>query len=381
MKREESGVGQNKQNMKKILTIFLCFTVAQAYTQSIANVTFRQEGETVRITYDIREAQDGQTFDITLHYSTEAGRTYSNVLKAVSGDVGEKIKGGYSKTIIWQPLQENLTTLESDKVKFKVVAKIKSTMPDNMVFVKGGTFQMGSNDNDHEKPIHTVNVNSFYMGKYEVTNAEFVKFLNAKGNQEEGGRNWAHVDSDFGIKESNGIFTVKKGMEKHPVTQVSWYGAKAYCKWLSETTGQTYRLPTEAEWEYAARGGNKSNGYTYSGSNRIDEVAWYYKNSYDLGTSHPNHGTNSVGTKKANELGIFDMSGNVYEWCEDTWHESYLGAPGNGTAWLTGGNDSRRVLRGGSWLSYDYVSRVAYRVRYTPANRGNYSGFRLARDK
>ncbi len=248
-----------------------------------------------------------------------------------------------------------------------------------LAYVQGGSFQMGSNDNDDEKPIHTVNVNSFYMGKYEVTNAEFAAFLNAKGNQEEGGRNWAHVDSDFGIKESNGIFTVKKGMEKHPVTQVSWYGAKAYCKWLSETTGQTYRLPTEAEWEYAARGGNKSNGYTYSGSNRIDEVAWYYKNSYDLGTSHPNYGTNSVGTKKANELGIYDMSGNVWEWCEDTWHESYLGAPGNGTAWLTGGNDSRRVLRGGSWSSYDSTSRVAYRLRSTPANRSSNGGFRLAR--
>jgi hypothetical protein len=167
--------------MKNLLTFFLCFTIAQAYTQSIVNVTFRQEGETVRITYDLKEAQNGQTFNIELYCSTDGGRTYGNALKAVSGDVGEKIIGGYSKTIIWKPMQENITTLESDKVKFKVTAAIKSTMPDNMVFVKGGTFQMGSNESDDEKPIHRVTLDDFHIGKYEVTVAEFEKFITATG--------------------------------------------------------------------------------------------------------------------------------------------------------------------------------------------------------
>jgi formylglycine-generating enzyme required for sulfatase activity len=369
--------------MKNLFTFFLCCCFTQAYTQSISNVTFRQEGETVRITYDIKNAQDGQTFDITLYYSTDAGRTYSNALKAVSGDVGEKIIGGYSKTIIWKPMQENITTLESDKVKFKVTATIKSTMPDNMVFVKGGTFQMGSNERDDEKPIHSVTVSDFYIGKYEVTNAEFAAFLNAKGNQEEGGVTWIDLDGSFStekcrIEKSGNNFKVESGYENHPVIYVSWYGAKAYCKWLSETTGQNYRLPTEAEWEYAAGGGNQSKGYTYSGSNTINNVAWNYENSRKLGSEHKNYGTNPVGQKLSNELGIYDMSGNVYEWCEDTWHSNYQNAPINGSAWIDE-KSNIRLVRGGSWLNFPDLCRVAYRINYIPNSRSNRLGFRVVR--
>jgi len=144
-----------------------------------------------------------------------------------------------------------------------------------MVQISGGTFQMGSNDGeDDEKPIHSVTVNDFYIGKYEVTNAEFAAFLNVKGNQEEGGTTWLEIESsNCLIEKSNGDFKARTRYENHPVIYVSWYGAKAYCKWLSETTQQNYRLPTEAEWEYAAKGGNKSNGYKYSGSDNVDEVA------------------------------------------------------------------------------------------------------------
>jgi formylglycine-generating enzyme required for sulfatase activity len=337
--------------MKNLLTFFLCFTIAQAYTQSIANVTFRQEGETVRIIYDIKNAQNGQTFNIDVYCSTDDGRTYGNALKAVSGDVGEKIIGGYSKTIIWQPMQENITTLESDKVKFKVTAAIKSTMPDNMVFVKGGTFQMGSNESDDEKPIHSVTVNDFYIGKYEVTQKEWRAIM---------GTNPSHF----------------KDCDSCPVEKVSWNDVQEYIKKLNAKTGRNYRLPTEAEWEYAARGGNQSKGYAYSGSNTIDNVAWYGENSYDLGSEHKNYGTNPVGQKSPNELGIYDMSGNVYEWCTD-WYGSdyYKNSSSNNPKGANSG--TYRVLRGGAWNYTPAICRIAFRFNYAPTIRSNYIGFRV----
>lgn len=155
--------------------------------------------------------------------------------------------------------------LESDAVSFKIIGKtVDKNLPD-IIFVKGGTFQMGSDESGDEKPIHSVTVSDFYIGKYEVTNAEFVKFLNAKGNKREGGRTWIYLEGNgeydkCRIQKSDNQFIVQNGYDNYPVIFVSRYGAKAYCKWLSETTGQNYDLPTEAEWEYTAGGGgSKSN--------------------------------------------------------------------------------------------------------------------------
>jgi formylglycine-generating enzyme required for sulfatase activity len=240
-----------------------------------------------------------------------------------------------------------------------------------MVQIPGGTFQMGSNDGeDDEKPIHSVTVNDFYIGKYEVTNAEFAAFLNVKGNQEEGGTTWLEIESsNCLIEKSNGDFKARTRYENHPVIYVSWYGAKAYCRWLSETIQQNYRLPTEAEWEYAAKGGNKSNGYKYSGSDNVDEVAWYRGNS--------NPKIHSIGAKKANELGIYDMSGNVLEWCNDWYDTDYHNSSSNNPEEVSNGNS--RVLRGGSWYHLSNNCRVVSRDYSNPYIRLDDFGFRVVR--
>jgi formylglycine-generating enzyme required for sulfatase activity len=380
--------------MKNFLTIFLCFTIAQAYTQSIVNVTFRQEGETVRITYDIKNAQDGQTFNIELYCSTDGGRTYGNALKAVSGDVGEKIIGGYSKTIIWKPMQENITTLESDKVKFKITATIKSTMPNNMVFVKGGTFQMGSNESDDEKPIHSVTVSDFYIGKYEVTVAEFEKFITAtryKTDAEKEGNSiiyttkWEVMKGVYWKHDTKGDLRLRSDYN-HPVIHVSWNDATAYCKWLKETTGKGFRLPTEAEWEYAAGGGNVGQRHAFAGTN-TESSLYRYANFADKNTDYSwstksqndNYAyTAPIGKYLPNELGIYDMSGNVYEWCEDTWHSNYQNAPTNGSAWVEE-KSSHRLVRGGSWFNDPDNCRVAVRYYYNPSYRNFSLGFRVVR--
>jgi formylglycine-generating enzyme required for sulfatase activity len=217
-----------------------------------------------------------------------------------------------------------------------VVAQEPEKEPTGMVFVAGGTFQMGSNSGDSdEKPVHTVTVSGFFMDKTEVTQAEYRKVM---------GKN----PSNF------------SGCDDCPVEQVSWYGANEYAKKVGK------RLPTEAEWEYAARGGNKSKGYRYSGSNDIYAVGWYDNNS--SGKTHP------VAQKQPNELGLYDMSGNVWEWCSDL-HGDYSSSSQTDPQGSNSGE--YRVLRGGSWGNNDSGCRVANRNRGNPDFRYYSLGFRL----
>lgn len=253
----------------------------------------------------------------------------------------------------------------------------KNIKGSEMVYVKGGTFQMGSESNEAssvEKPIHSVMLDDFYISKYEITNAQFCKFLNEKGNQKEDGVTWLEIESeDCLIEKSGGIFKPKDTYEINPVIEVSWHGAKAYCEWAGGS------LPTEAEWEYAARGGVETHGrasHKYAGSNNIDEVAWYDVNSYDKGKDHADFGTHYVGSKKPNELGIFDMTGNVWEWCSDWYLSDYYSS--SPTANPKGASDgSSRVYRGGSWFNGAKRCRVAYRDYGSPTYRIYYLGFRL----
>jgi formylglycine-generating enzyme required for sulfatase activity len=221
-----------------------------------------------------------------------------------------------------------------------LVAQAKPTM----IAIEGGTFTMGSSE---EKPTHTVTVSSFSMGKYEITVAEYKAFCTAVGRSMPYAPSWGWND-------------------KHPMVRVNFNDANAYCSWLSETTGQNYRLPTEAEWEYAARGGQKNKGYTYSGGNDIEEAGWCSDNAGGQ--------TQAVGRKQSNELGLYDMSGNVWEWCSD-WYGSYTSEAQTNPRGASKGTN--RVLRGGSWYFVAACCRVDFRRGSDPEDLDGGNGFRV----
>ncbi len=254
----------------------------------------------------------------------------------------------------------------------------------SMVLVQSDTFLMGDDKSDQadEKPAHKVFLRNYYMGKTEVTNAQYVAFLNDYRSDKVKSGAFAGQEMieehEWGIQfpgqAGAGLYRAQPGYENHPVVYVTWYGAVEFCNWLSQKTGKTYRLPTEAEWEYAARGGRRwKEGLTYSGSNNIDEVAWYNGNSGST--------THAVGGKKANQLGLQDMSGNVWEWCSDWYDEKYYEQFRDKTALnpLGPGTGELAVLRGGSWDNDGSYCRPANRYGNDRGNRNFNVGFRLAR--
>lgn len=259
------------------------------------------------------------------------------------------------------------------KRKEEEAARLKDLLPE-MVFVKGGTFPMG--EKGLAEPVHEVTLLDFEIGKYPVTVAQYMAFVEeTKSRYPE----WLKKGSKYHVQTGTDNCYKRLGSAlqapDHPIVGVSWDDAKAYCAWVSKKTGKRFRLPTEAEWEFAARGGKQSKGYDYAGGNDLNEVGWYDGNAG--GKTHP------VGKKKANELGLHDMSGNVWEWCQDAWHDSYHGAPTDSCAWREGGDSSSGVLRGGTWGDDDKFCKVAYRFRDNLEIRPFYyfyPGFRLAED-
>jgi len=241
-----------------------------------------------------------------------------------------------------------------------------------MVRVPGGSFQMGDTAGggySNERPVHTVTLSGFYMSRTEVTQAQYQAVMGTNPSRFSG--------------------------VNHPVETVSWYDAVEFCNKLSVREGLTpaytvngtnvtwnrsatgYRLPTEAEWEYAAKGGNGSSGnYTYAGSNDPNEVAWYWDNIPSQSSDNPGYETQPVGTKKPNGLGLYDMSGNVTEWCWD-WYESYSSATQTDPTGASSG--SGRVGRGGCWDASAEGVRSAYRHGNDPNGRNYIIGFRLVR--
>ncbi|MCH4155951.1 MAG: SUMF1/EgtB/PvdO family nonheme iron enzyme [Muribaculaceae bacterium] len=295
---------------------------------------------------------------------TETKKTDTKPAKKVTGNKTTKKTGGKVKN--------NRKRTERQEETYTPVQPVHHVTPAEramqdiaMVHVAGGTFTMGSTGSDaddDEKPLHSVSVGGYYIGKYEVTQTQWTSIM---------GSNPSYFKGD-----------------NRPVEMVSWTDCCRFCNALSDHYGLQrcysisgsgddvtvtmvrssggFRLPTEAEWEFAARGGNSSGGYKYSGSDNIGNVAWYTDNS--------GNATHDVGGKNSNEIGIYDMSGNVYEWCWD-WYGAYTSqAQTNPTGAYSG---SYRVRRGGSWSRYAQCCRCAYRRRNSPSYRDSYLGLRL----
>ncbi len=239
----------------------------------------------------------------------------------------------------------------------------QTTNPPSMVFVKGGTFKMGSVSGDaDEKPIHSVTLTSFYISKYEITVAQYRAFCKATNRKMpvEPPASW-YEEHDHAVKW--------QWYDTYPIVNINWYDANAYCKWLTETTGEEYSLPTEAQWEYAARGGHQSKHYVYAGSNEIDEVAWYDETTNEKGLK-------PVGRMKPNELGIYDMSGNVWEWCSD-FYGKYTATSQKNPIGQKSGN--YKVIRGGSWYNMEDMCRSTLRDGPKPTFSDYYTGFRVVK--
>ena len=341
----------------------------------------------------------------SIHYEIPLGAS-----TAISRNDGAAFGGDIRKNLTGSGLLENLPTgsylIETsgsdytDQRETVLVEKGRivefEPVPIGFVLVEAGSFQMGSTGgSSNEKPVHRVTITrNLYVSKYEVTHRQYLEFLNDAGVGSAGSLNGVELidmdDEDCAVGYRNGGFYFKGSVRASeidtPVIEITWYGATDYCNWLSRKEGlpeaysvggdtvrlnlsaNGYRLPTEAEWEYSARGGKDSEGYAYAGGNTISDVGWYIRNSGGK--------THSVGQKQPNELGLYDMSGNVWEWVWD-WYGSYSsssqtdpGGPSTGSA---------RVRRGGSWYFGAGGLRVADRGNYTPSGSVYNLGFRPVR--
>ena len=290
-----------------------------------------------------------------------------------------------AKTIYTKIITDNPSDLHSQNM----LKAIKEIEAQNLIFVEGGTFTMGSEESSDETP-HQVTLTNYYISKTEVTNQQYADFLNQyqsdkikKGYLYENQTmiyeyDWGikFVEDPTGFENPSGLtgwYKPDSSYENHPVVYVTWFGAYEFCRYNG------YKLPTEAQWEYAVGGGIKTlQGFEnlvrfkYAGSNNIDSVAWYSDNNEP-------YGKKQVATKAPNQLGIYDMTGNVWEWCQD-WYKSDFYSDAEALK-----NDpvydpvssSARVSRGGSWFSNASGCRIAYRNYYDPTYYRNYIGFRF----
>ena len=335
-----------KKALHYILWLVSGFTVL---AQEVSNTRFEQDGKLVNIYYDLSEMAD-----VSIYLSTDGGRNYeTSPIGHVSGHVGRQVAAGKNRCAVWDVLSDR-DKLQGGQICFKIKAVRQDGKQDitiggvsfYMVYVKGSTFRMGctseqgSNCRDGEIPAHSVTLSDYYIGETEVTQALWNAVM---------GDNPSHWQGD-----------------NLPVENVSWEDAQAFIRKLNQMTGLSFRLPTEAEWEYAARGGNKNRGYLYSGGNNIGEVAWYDGNSGKK--------THAVKRKRANELGLYDMSGNVWEWCSD-WYGAYIGGLQTNPAGPSTG--SFRVLRGGCFENFARECRVSHRHNFMLSQRSLYWGLRL----
>ena len=345
-----------------ILFAAMCLAT-MAGAQTVTNVVARQVGNTVEVTYDLDKAAE-----VSLLLSQDGGANYAATPKSMTGDVGKGVTAGHKK-IIWNLLNDR-ADWDIARARFKVVAedKSKKTFTVNgvsftMIAIEGGTFTMGAtyeqgkDAENNEKPTHSVTLSDYYIGQTEVTQALWRAVMGTTVQQQR--------------DKANTSWSIFGEGDNYPMYYINWKECQTFVQKLnsllsSQLGGKRFALPTVAQWEYAARGGKKRNGYKYSGSNTIGNVAWYTDNSGS--STHP------VAMKSPNELGIYDMSGNVDEWCEDKYGRYRSSSQTNPTGASFG---SDRVTRGGSCINDAWACRVSCRGKYAPEWPNGIIGFRL----
>jgi len=321
--------------MKSILIALLLtlFTASTLFAAEVNNDQVRQEGNRLVVTYDLEGTETEAKVAVTIK---AGGKTYGSDQLHLEGDVGT-VRPGKGKTVWWSMLQDFPGGLNKD-VEVTVSASGGNFRDPvtgmEFVLVPGGCYQMGCGSGQsacdkNEKPVHEVCVDGFWMGRTEVTQKQWEKIM----------------DDNPSLNTS-----WFKNTDNYPVENFSWYDISDFIQKLNQQSGRNYRLPTEAEWEYAARSGGKEE--LYAGGDNVDAVAWFDSNSGDR--SHP------VAQKRPNGLGLYDMSGNVWEWCQD-WYgkDYYLNSPRNNPRGPDSG--SARVARGGSWHSFESGCRSIMR--------------------
>jgi len=289
----------------------------------------------------------------------------------VSGDVGAGVLEGTGKHIIWDA-SSDLSAETIFRARLRVTATsspatetilLPGDVPLEMIWIPGGTYLMGrypgeQDSSTQEDPQHSVTVPGFWMAKYELTKRQWQAVM--------GTTPWSGQDFVLNDPDSPAVF-------------VSWDDAKTFITALTSYTGKTFRLPSESEWEYACRAGTTTRFYwgddpSYTA---IGDYAWWNLNTYNVGEGY----AHVVGQKPPNAFGLYDMSGNVWEWCEDDWHDAYTGAPVDGSPWVDSPRGSTRLLRGGGWSSDGIGCRSADRRTFSPSvTIYSYNkGFRLSR--
>ena len=276
---------------------------------------------------------------------------YQHLIQSIKDKIGDPahIKKASSQPAEKKPSEQShakTTVSQEGRILLPTPVTRRVQLPDGkeiqfeMVDLPGGDFVMGGSSS-YEKPIHKVQIAPFAIGKYQVTQAEWKAVMGGNPSQFNG--------------------------DRRPVENVSWKDVQEFLTKI----GNGYRLPTEAEWEYACRGGTTTEYSFGDDESQLGEYAWYYNNAGS--TTHP------VGEKKPNQFGLYDMHGNVWEWCQDHWHNNYKGAPDDGSAWVKDGKAALRVIRGGGWFNNAVSCRSANRNGHEPGARPDYLGFRLSR--
>lgn len=360
----------------------------QASGQTATIVSARQIDDTVKVTYNI-ETKKKDFYNIMLRVSMDSGLTFPLQPRSLRGDVRYGVPTGNDRVINWEPLRDSIE-LSGTGFVFRITGSPASASIDSeFMLIKGGVFEMGDayrGGEFDEQPLHTVMVSDFEISKFEVSNFQFSQFLRAYNSTKvKDGEFWGEpmiYEQDCGLYWNGSTWLPQPGYEYHPVVGVTWFGANEYCTW------KDLRLPTEAEWEYAARCGGKKVRFGNSMDTATTQEINFNPNLKGAGTNSPRGEYRGVPTRissyPANELDLFDMSGNVWEWCQDWYARDYYLStssvdPANPVnpagPWL----GQYKVIRGGSYYSPLQACRVAERSSLAPHRWKRDVGFRVVR--